>query len=320
MHDDELDTFKRINLLEYAIERGFRRLPRESSRSCHVLADDASRRKFLVTREPDGQWLYFNLRDPAERGSIIEFVQSLTRYEKIDRVAVDLRQWLEIPQDVPRLPAGPPSLRDHRAVVEAFARARAVRNSTSLNARGIRPETIRSRRFRGTWRVESRGKVLFPHRDDEGLCGFEAEGQVAAGFSSSGSKTVWESARRSSDNILLITKSAIDALSYAQLHQTEHVWYWSTAGTVGAEQAAVLDRRLGDLPVSTEIVAAVDADLGGRTLAAALSVLAGKRGLSFAVTTPPPALGRTWNDALCRHEAEHVASIQARRTGTERSR
>jgi Toprim-like len=326
MHDAELDTFKRdINLVEYAIERwGYRRLPRESSRSCHVLGHEVHHDKVLITREADGHWVYCSVRDERDNGTIIDFVQHRTR-DGLGRVRADLRQWLGLPRPDPgpdQRPSCPPVVRDRRAVVAAFAAARTLRNSSYLNARGIRPETLQGPRFRGTWRVDARGNVLFPHHDEEGLCGFEAKNRGFTGFASGGAKAIWESARRPSDTIVLIAESAIDAISYAQIHQTEHVWYWSTAGTVGADQAARLDRRLGALPRGMEIAAGVDADLGGRTLAAALAQLAAKHGLSFAVTTPAPGQGKDWNDLLQLQERDYIASLRGpeRGTSTERGR
>jgi hypothetical protein len=98
MHDAELDAFQRdINLLEYAIERwGYRRLARDSSRSCHVLVHEVHHHNVIVSRESDGRWVYCNVRDPADRGTIVDFVQRRTRHV-IGLVYADLRQWLLVP-------------------------------------------------------------------------------------------------------------------------------------------------------------------------------------------------------------------------------
>ncbi|MCL2449321.1 MAG: hypothetical protein FWD17_10260, partial [Polyangiaceae bacterium] len=65
MHDDEIERFKRdINLVEFATEHyGYKRMPRESCRSTHVLRRAADNDKILVARQPDGHWVYCNARD-----------------------------------------------------------------------------------------------------------------------------------------------------------------------------------------------------------------------------------------------------------------
>jgi hypothetical protein len=312
MHESELDQFKRhINLVEFAVDRyGYRRLPRESSRSCHVLDHAPTKDRILVTRQADGHWVYCSVRDDRDNGSVVDFVQRRRRFD-LGRTRQELRDWLRLPRSDPgpeHRPACPPVVRNRRAVVEAFAAARSLRNSAYLNSRGLRSETLTSPRFRGTWKVDARGNVLFPHRDEEGLAGFEIKNRGFTGFARGGSKALWQSARRPSDTILLITESAIDAISYQQLHRTEHVGYLSVAGTISREQAELLGRTFAALPPSVEIVAGVDSDLAGRVLAGILTQIAAAHGRAIVQHSPDPGVAKDWNDVLQRFERQRGPS------------
>jgi hypothetical protein len=183
-----------------------------SCRPGHALRGGPCRRKVRrrpssVSAAPASAARERGLRD---NGSIVDFVRHRTR-DGIGRVRADLRRWLGVSRPDPgpdRRPPCPPVVRDRRAVVETFATARPLRNSAYLNSRGIRPDTLQSHRFRGTWRLDARGDVLFPHRGEDGLCGFEAKNRGFSGFASGGAKAIWESARLPIDTIVLIAESA----------------------------------------------------------------------------------------------------------------
>lgn len=313
MHDDELEQFKRdIHFVEFAVSRyGYRRLPRESSRSSHVLAHAGTKDKILVARDADGHWVYCSVRDDRDNGTIVDFVQHRRRAD-LGRTRRELRDWLRTPRPDPgpdRRPDCPAVVRDRHAVVDAFARARSLRNSPYLNSRGIHQETLQSPRFRGTWKVDARGNVLFPHRDGEGICGFEIKNAGFTGFAKGGTKALWQSARRPSDKILLLTESAIDAISYQQLHRTEHVGYMSFAGAIRREQAVLLDRLFASLPPAVELVAGVDSDVGGRGLAGILTKLASAHARTIVTHSPEPGFAKDWNDVLQRFEREGAGLI-----------
>ena len=199
MPDRELDTFKRdINLIEYATSRcGYERIRRESSRASHVLVNRANDDKIVVGREQDGHWVYFSVRHEKDNGTIIDFVQHRER-KNIGEVREELRAWLGTPRpeferhrhDVP-VPA--PIERDRNKVVTALAAARQLENSLYLHSRGIRPETLKEPRFAGTIKEDARGNVLFVHRDQDGVAGFEVKNRDFTGFATGGTKAIWHS-------------------------------------------------------------------------------------------------------------------------------
>src|ERR1019366_3300340 len=192
MHDHELDSFKRdIHLVQFAVERyGYVRDRRESSVSSHVLRHEASRDKLVVRRDADGHWTYFSVRDGRDSGTVIDFVQA-RRGRGLREVREELRRYLGRPHppfELPRAPspAAPP---EPRAVGEAFVQALRAETSPYLNARGLRPETLRDMRFAETWRLGPRQNVLFVHTDDAGVVtGFEVKNHGFTGFATGGAR------------------------------------------------------------------------------------------------------------------------------------
>ena len=90
---DELERFKsRINLTEYMAAQGYQLDKTESSRHSVVmrsLGDD----KLIVAKGQDGHWVYFSVRDEADNGSIIDFVQRRQGLN-LGQVRRELRLWI----------------------------------------------------------------------------------------------------------------------------------------------------------------------------------------------------------------------------------
>ncbi len=248
MHDDELHRFKSdIHFLHYAADRyGYQRDRRESSVSSHVLRHPGTDDKIVVRKDRDGHWTYFSVRDDRDHGTIVDFVQRRGRHSSLGSVRQELRSWLgsarPLPDalDLPRRSAPV----ERRPVAEVFEAARVAVTCDYLSARGLRRDTLADPRFAGTWRLDARGNVLFAHRDESGeLTGFEVKSRGFTGFAAGGTKSAWQSAVRDSDCVLVVTESAIDALSYHQLHRgkSEGDRYLSTAGAPSAAQFELLE-------------------------------------------------------------------------------
>ncbi len=329
MHDLELHRFKTdIHLVHYAIERyGYQRDRRESSRASHVLRHPATNDKIIVRTAPDGHWTYFSVRDERDGGTIIDFERTRGRHGSLGHVRQELRQWLgtarpDFDFGLPAAPAPPP---DRRAVALAFDAARHADNNPYLNARGIRPQTLRDPRFAGTWGMDRRGNTLFVHTTAAGeVTGFEIKNRGFTGFATGGTKSVWQSAALPTDRALVVTESAIDALSYFQLHpeRAGMTRFVSTGGAPSPQQIVVLDRLLTQLPPSSRLVAAVDSDGAGDKLASRIAELVRERAhIAFERHSPAPA--KDWNDVLQQVERDYIRSrppLSPSRSGPDRGR
>jgi hypothetical protein len=317
--DQELERFKRINLCDYAVSRGYRLVRGEGTRaggargstaSSLLLRHPTTDDKIVARLDSDGHWTYFSVRDDRDNGTIIDFTMRRGA-PTIAAVREELRAWAG-EQRVPMVSSPPPLVSvargDRTVVVAAYGRARSIANHPYLNMRGIRPETLACSRFAGTWRVDGRGDLLFPHRDGprpEDLCGFERKNARFAGFSAGGTKALWASNTRPDDARLVMTEAVIDAFSYHQLQPDDRARYASTSGAFGERQAVHVTGAFTRMPAGSTIVIATDNDEAGERLATKIMTLAGK----MAVERHAPPLGKDWNEYLQRHERDYIRSL-----------
>jgi hypothetical protein len=310
---DAVESYKRdINLVEFAAGRGFEIRREKSTRRAKVMKHPNGDRILVSQNAADRHWVYYSLGgDDRDQGTIVDF---LLRREAqgMKEVHGICREYLGQPRAaLPEHHVEPGDIRFLRElVIERYVRAQLVSNSRYLNERGIRPETLVDPRFKETWRVDARGNVLFPHRDDEGLCGYEIKNRNYTSFAKFAQKTVWRSRALDGDHRLIITESAIEAMSHFQLHRPERARYMSVGGAfspLAAEQVVASTRRLPDHAV---VVLAFNADTDGRKLADRLQphIESTRRG----VTRHFPAReSADWNDLLKQRERAYIARLTA---------
>jgi hypothetical protein len=295
---DELTRYKsEIDLVAFAASRGYRIDRRESSRSCVVMRYQPTDDKILVSRAKlDLHWVYYSIRDARDHGSIVDFVLRRDGGNLGD-VRRLLGAWVGRgpPRSAPELLRDAVVARraDRAAAARAYESARVVTNSAYLNARGLAPVILASTRFAGTFRQDGRGNVLFPHRDAGGFAGFESKNHGWTSFSPGGVRALWLSNLRADDTRLVLVESAIDALSFHQIHGESGARYASTAGTLGAHQREVIATVLGALPKGMTVVLAFDRDAAGDRLADEVRGI----GSGSCVRACPP-LGKDWNEYL----------------------
>jgi hypothetical protein len=325
--DEELDRFKRIDLCDYAVSRGYRLVRREGTRgggsrgstsSSRLLRHAATDDKIVARLDSDGHWTYFSVRDDGDNGTIIDFV--LRRGARtLSEARQELRAWAGETRSPPLAPVvrGRTFDVDRSTLQAAFARATTAANHPYLNSRGLRPETLASPRFSGTWRVDGRGELLFPHFDGPSpgqLCGVERKSPSFAGFSAGGRKTVWVSNEQPHDERLVITEAVIDAFSYHQLRPDERARYLSTGGSIGERQARYVSAAIARLPSTSLVVLATDSDDAGDKLADKIAALWG--GARFERHRPPA--GKDWNEWLQRCERDFIRSLGHSNLGRSR--
>lgn len=299
--DSELDDFKRaIDLRRYAASKGFEWDRRESWRGSAVMRRGAG--KIVVKVNGNGHWVFFDVHDERNNGTIIDFVQHELRLS-LGAVRKELRPWVGQASSpaLPEFPALAPVPRDLRAVEAAYACMQVAERSAYLESRGIPAALLTSARFAGCVRIDGHGNVAFPHVDETGaLCGFELKNDGWVGFASGGYKGVFLSNTAPTDRQLVIVEGAIDALSHALLFPAEDVRYASVGGQLGARQPAAIGAVLADLPGGSAVVLATDNDAPGEVLAGVLQGIfegAGRPDLRCARQRPVEGF-KDWNDIL----------------------
>ncbi len=322
--DEELDRFKRIDLSDYAASRGYRLVRRERTRgggsrgstaSSLLMRHPITNDKIVVRLDRDGHWTYFSVRDDRDNGTIIDFAERRGA-NTLGQVRQELRAWAGDLRSLGAVEQIRPVVAtendDRAAVREAFVRATSTSNHLYLNSRGIRPETLRSQRFGGTWRVDDRDDLLFPHyeqlADERGLCGYERKNARFAGFSAGGTKTIWTSNTFEQDDKLVFTEAVIDAFSYHQIQPDPLARYASTGGSFGERQARHIAGAIAQMAGGGTVVTATDNDEAGERFAARIGVLAG----DIRVVRHRSPVGKDWNDYLQRHERDYIRSLGVR--------
>ena len=310
---DELEDFKRgVNLTEYAATRGFQLDRKASSRNSAVMVHPDGD-KIIVAKGSDGHWVYFSVRDPADHGSIVDFVQR-RQGGTIGDVRKALRPWTggTLPAALTRPPASA-FVRDLDHIPRDLAAVRARyeetwpacgRHQYLEVVRRIPAAVLSDPIFADRVREDRHGAAIFPHYTRGGLlCGYEIKNQGYTGFAAGGTKGLFVSrGTAAGDRRLVIAETAIDALSYAAVRGQPGTRYASTGGELNPEQPELLDAAIARLPDGGEVVLAVDHDEGGTKIGGRIEAAfaaAARPGLSLRYDRPPTP-GADWNDELRR--------------------
>ena len=305
MFDIELEKFKvSIDLRVYAANEGYELDRKESSLASSVMRHPNGD-KIIVKRDRDGHFVYFSVRGTAdEGGTIIDFIGNRRRL-KLGAIRKELRPWVGLSRvkpiaQSPEFPALKESSRDRHQVEAAYAKMRdALKHPYLEDTRAVPAAILQRPRFVGRIKIDARGNAIFPHFDNEGLCGFEIKNVNFTGFSPSGTKGLWLSHALPVDDCLVVTESAIDALSYAALFGEVRTRLGSIGGNLNRHQPEMLRAAIGQMPAGSEIVSAMDLDEGGAKLAALLRDTfdrLGRADLRFKIQTP--TVGKDFNDQL----------------------
>lgn len=295
---DELEQFKtNVNLVELASFYGYECRQKESCRSSIVMAHPDGD-KIVIATAPDGHMIFFSIRQQGRgySGSVIDFVmyrQGVT----LGSARVILRKCLV------------PGYLDNVAV---HYRPEAISESTSglyaewlrmsyyksrgyLAARGLSQETITM--FSNRIRVDSHGNVVFRHDDLHSLTGWEMKNRGFTGFVGGGKKALFcgRVGVRTDTPLVVITESAIDAMSYYQLKSSPG-FYLSFAGAISQAQLELLTWVVNRYPLA-RVIAATDNDEAGEAYAQQIHQLRPD------IERDRPLIGKDWNDVLNNREA-----------------
>lgn len=310
---EELDYIKRLDLRIVAGEFGYTLNSKRSSRGSAVM-DHPSGDRILIAVAPDGHYVWCSVHEQAG-GTCIDLWQR-HRGGSLGEVRAALRPFLGGPGSVPE---GTPPLPSDRAQKSTLPELRPLaRDVLGVRARyetfrpmdGHHPYLCEERklpreilvlpRFADRLRVDERGNAVFPHFNEDGLCGWEARNRGFVSFAAGGIKGLWCSVPAKDDDRLVIAESAIDALSYAAITGDGRARFVSFSGGMNASQPALLGRAMARMPAGSVIIAAVDNDEAGDGYLVRLEQVfaeVGRDDLRY-VMDRPTARGSDWNDAL----------------------
>lgn len=91
----EIDDFKRqINLTEYAATQGYVLDRKESSRNSVTMRGPGGDKIIIGKDANSGHWVYFSVRNDADHGTIVDFIQNRQRMA-LGEARKALRPWSE---------------------------------------------------------------------------------------------------------------------------------------------------------------------------------------------------------------------------------
>lgn len=295
---EELERFKReISLADLALSYGYALDRQGSSRHSFVMRHTNGDKLILATGH-DGHGVYFSVRDPEDHGTIIDFIQK-RRDVSLREIRKELRQWRGISpsSEFVSLQKPLPTDPNRHRVFLAYAQTQQISYHPYLAHRGISKQTLSDSRFIDMVRRDSHGNAVFPHRDLEGLCGFELKNRDFTGFSRHGTKGLWSTSNLIQAKRLVVVESALDALSHAQVRQTgSETAYISVGGQLGHRQEQLIKKVLGRSKGVLEL--ALDNDSAGHRLACQIASLAPE---NARIERHTPRLGKDWNEYLMRN-------------------
>ncbi len=300
MFDPELESFKTsIDLRAYAAGQGYDLDRKESWRGSAVMRH-ANGDKIIISRKPDGHYTFFSVRADQDSGTIIDFIQK-RKGLSLGAIRKELRVWQGMPATaLPHLPELPRTSKDRDAVHARYASMTVAHWHQYLEQeRAIPALALQYWRFDGRIKTDRHSNAVFPHFDNDGLCGYELRNADFKGFASGGTKGLWLSKTGSADRRLVMCESAIDAVSFAVLFPDGHARYASIGGKLNPTQPDLIRAQVNLLPHGAEVVAAMDADDAGRQLAGAIQnslSAAGRPDLTFRRQEPEGF--KDWNDQL----------------------
>lgn len=283
-----------------------------------ALDESASDRNHSVMRHPDGtkliigtssagHWVFSS--NQGRQGTAIDLLQwrtGATVSEALKKLQAQLNA-ATVESSPTRAVARPrkPSAGNSELAKSEWLSAKATTRCAFLEqTRGISHETLASKRFADTFRVDDHHNAVFPYLAQTGLVGVERRNRPSAeggrsfkAYTAGAAPGVWSSQGTADDWRVVIVESPIDAMAHYQLSlpaDREGTRYLAIRNGISAE---LLKATMVGLPDGMVVVSACDADAAGAAYAEKIEAAAIEAGRDFAIE-PPPGPAKDWNEAL----------------------
>ena len=314
----ELERFKtEINLFNLAQERyGFqvnyekstKRNVQNADNICMTNGSD----KMIVSEK--GNWLYWDLSEQVGvnnkiGGDVISFVQwqeggcNLGYVRKILRGYLSGNTTLKNQKLTPAKTTkkdreNPDTEKNLPLVINTLNKLKPATQSDYLESRNITPKTLNAPLFRDRVLLGYNNALIFPHWNENGLCGFEFKNAEFAGFSKHGYKGIWYSQIPKKLEQLIFVESSLEALSHYQKISPSNAAYFTASGNWTPKTGELIGKVMSKYP-DTKIIAAFNNDKGGKKQVKKLTAIAETVGRDKSLLVSLPGQeGGDWNDSL----------------------
>ncbi|OLY95716.1 Protein of unknown function [Cnuella takakiae] len=267
------DFRHRISIEELALANGYTYNKAHTCRRYPVLDHKATGDRILILNphQPGNQG-YANVRDDFDKGTLVDFVRrrlstifsAFNKPGKSEFSAVNavLYHHLSLPEPQKEAlaklyNARMGDIKDNSQAENAFRAdlldLRPLHDTSYLEGRGIRKDLLKHPLFAGTVLNLHRGtfvNIAFPYNDLQGaLIGAEERNyNYKAHTQASRRSSAWHSNPPESLEKVVVTESAIDALSHYQLFKPQNTLYFSTGGNLSQDQVHYMTSYVQSLP------------------------------------------------------------------------
>ncbi len=297
--NEELERFKKeINLVEFAATKGFYIDNSKSSRNTTIMRRNDRSEKIAIGVNKNGHYVFNDLY-ASKGGTILDFSMR-EGAQNLGFARKELRTCSNMPK--PELkyrkyakPAIKLSKEEQALILKKDKKAcRPLKNTQYLESREIRLSTIQDDRFKNRICQDSNGNICFPHSNAAGFSGCEKKNKDYTNFTKDGSRGVWYSNPPKNCDKIVICESAIDSLSYAQLHSDGKAAYISIAGQLSHDQEDIL-KNIIERNQGKDIVLAFDNDKAGKNYVKDIQELVPDANV---IVDLPRGKEQDWNDVL----------------------
>lgn len=262
-HDLTFQQIKeRVDLPEMLAHYGYQLRKGEnlSKGKWHVFEGDDT---LVVFKGRGNDWMYFNAQDDRDKGSVVDWMRNRVSTGRIagieqkpgrnlwQSVNDHFREYLNLPESArPKLSLEPisPMASSDKFTNSYTQNCRPLEDTTYLESRGITKTTLANPQFAGrilnqVHTVQKEGmpaityvNTAFPARYEDRVVALELKGPGYKGQAADSefSRSLWLSKKPEGKPAthLVVSESAIDTLSYAQLNPNDRAIYASTAGNL----------------------------------------------------------------------------------------
>jgi len=233
----ELNMFKsEINLAEYISSFDYQRDKPNSSRNNIVMKKDDD--KIIVSKSKEsGHYVYFNVNDANDSGSIIDFIQKRFK-ENLGAVRNRLREWIKNPKPKEHIKITSSS-KGVNKILNFWHKLKSEKFTEPY--RGISAKILNSAN-----KIKKVGnKLYFSLFNENGLCGVSTIDSNGDKMIIDGSeKGLWIKNDLKNAKRIIIFESPFDAMSYEQLKSQEDDFYVATLGNIGDSAKNTLEEML----------------------------------------------------------------------------
>ena len=261
----------------------------------------------VIISKRGSNYVYFSVSDDKDNGTIVDFIRKRTT-KTFPEIGQELEKWVRgggnIAPNISTTPTIESQEYNPERVKALFARMIPLKWDKYLeNTRKIPQLTLNNPLFAGRIYRDTYGNVVFPHFDHTGVCGLELKNADKGVFVRGSAKGLWTSTINLNAQILVITESPIDGLSYFTLFpelQKSGVVFASVSGGLRPHQIQLLSDLIKKLPQLQKIILAVDHDQGGEKIEKTIREGVKNSGAfnGDMLTHVPEKMGDDWNEIL----------------------